>query len=222
MGNNQRFDLWAVLDTGKGYYWFNDEWNILDFTVDLSHYYLKTETDSLLGDKVDKVEGKGLSQNDFSDQYLQLLQATSGALKVFHDNVIHTSDVYEDILVTRYMFRSDLSITGSYLEIIIDGVSFRIVSTSTSNLRTEVKSSIPDTVVNATIRRNTFYDGNTEGQTIQNRELNDTPYVIDSTIYVNSNDYSIYQILINNHWWEINLWPANAKSAVLVSLERRL
>ena len=120
------------------------------------------------------------------------------------------------------MFRSDLSITGSYLEIVIDGVSFRIVATSTSNLRTEVKSAIPGTVVNATIRRNTFYDGNTEGQTIQNRELNDTPYVIDGTIYVNSNDYSIYQILINNHWWEINLWPANAKAAVLVSLERRL
>ena len=55
---NQNFDLWAILDTGKGYYWFSDEWNVLDFTVDLSQYYLKTETDTLLGHKVDKVEGK--------------------------------------------------------------------------------------------------------------------------------------------------------------------
>jgi hypothetical protein len=52
--------------------------------------------------------------------------------------------------------------------------------------------------------------------------LDDTPYIIDSTIYVDSNDYSIYQIFVVGHWWEINLWPANGKSVVLLSLERRL
>jgi hypothetical protein len=220
--DNQRFDLWAVLDTGKGYYWFGDEWNILDFTVDMSHYYKRDETDTKLETKVDKVAGKGLSKNDFSDEYLQLLQATSGALKVFHDGVDYTADIYEDILVTRYMFRSDLSVTGSYLEMILDDVSFKLVSTSATNLRTEVKSAVPGTTVIATIRRNTFYNSAVEGQTIQDRVLNDTAYVIDSTIYVESNDYSIYELSIEDHWWEVNVWPTKNKSVTRISLERRM
>lgn len=35
--------------------------------IDLSNYYTKTETDTLLGGKVDKVNGKGLSTNDYTD-----------------------------------------------------------------------------------------------------------------------------------------------------------
>jgi chromosome segregation ATPase len=219
---NERFDLWHVLDTGKGYYWFGGEWNLLDFSVDLSAYYTTEETDTLLGDKVAKEPGKGLSQNDFSNSYLQMLQALAGELKVFHDGIEYRADGYEDILVTRYMLRSDLSITNSSIEISFDGVKFRVVATSTTNLRTEVLSAKVGETVIATIRRNTFYNGNTEGQTIQNRALDDTPYIIDSTIYVESNDYSIYQIFVGGHWWEINLWPANAKAVVLMSLERRL
>lgn len=34
--------------------------------IDLSNYYTKTQTDNLLGDKVDKESGKGLSTNDFT------------------------------------------------------------------------------------------------------------------------------------------------------------
>lgn len=34
--------------------------------IDLSNYYTKAQTDNLLGDKVDKVNGKGLSTNDFT------------------------------------------------------------------------------------------------------------------------------------------------------------
>ena len=51
------------------------DWNEADNTADdyiknkpdMSTYYNKTETDSLLGGKVDKVTGKGLSANDFTD-----------------------------------------------------------------------------------------------------------------------------------------------------------
>jgi hypothetical protein len=60
------FDLYAVLDESHGYYWFGDEWNLLDFSIDLSAYYTTTETDSLLALKVDKVDGKGLSTNDYT------------------------------------------------------------------------------------------------------------------------------------------------------------
>jgi hypothetical protein len=37
--------------------------------------YTKTETDGKLDDKVDKVAGKGLSANDFTDEYVQLIQS---------------------------------------------------------------------------------------------------------------------------------------------------
>lgn len=37
------------------------------FTVDLSNYYTKSEVDTALGGKVDKVQGKGLSTNDYDD-----------------------------------------------------------------------------------------------------------------------------------------------------------
>lgn len=183
---------------------------------------VKSQVSALESGKVDKETGKGLSTNDFTNDYLKLLQATSGALKVFHDELTYTADKYEDILVTRYMFRSDLSATNSFMEIILDGISFKAVATSASNLTTEVKSAIQGETITATIRRNTFYNSNTEGQTIQNQVLNNTPYIIDGTIYVDSNDYSIYQIFVKEHWWEINIWPANAKAVVLMSVERRL
>jgi hypothetical protein len=141
---------------------------------------------------------------------------------VFHDEVDYTANEYHDVLVTRYMFESDLTLTNSFLEIIIEGVSFRVVATSATNLRTEVKAAVPGTTVVADIRRNTFYNSGVEGQTIQDYELNDTPYIIDATIYVASNDYSTYEIWLNRHWWEINLWPIRNKSRVVCSLERRM
>jgi hypothetical protein len=50
---NSLWDLYHVADTGNGYYWFGDEWNLLDFNVDLSAYYTAAETDSLLALKAD-------------------------------------------------------------------------------------------------------------------------------------------------------------------------
>ena len=37
--------------------------------VDLSNYYTKSQTNNLISGKVDKVSGKGLSTNDFTDEY---------------------------------------------------------------------------------------------------------------------------------------------------------
>ena len=45
----------------------NDGWELLgDTEIDLSNYYTKTETDTLIGGKVDKVTGKGLSTEDYT------------------------------------------------------------------------------------------------------------------------------------------------------------
>lgn len=48
------------------YYWTGTAWEFFGQTVDLSAYYTKTQVDSLLGDKVDKVTGKGLSTEDYT------------------------------------------------------------------------------------------------------------------------------------------------------------
>jgi len=44
-----------------------------DTEVDLSNYYTKAQTDTLLNAKVDKIAGKGLSTNDFTNTLLAKL-----------------------------------------------------------------------------------------------------------------------------------------------------
>lgn len=52
------------------YLWTNGSYNAFGTTqTDMTNYYKKTETDSLLNGKVDKVSGKGLSTNDFTNEY---------------------------------------------------------------------------------------------------------------------------------------------------------
>ncbi|GLB26619.1 hypothetical protein LXJ15735_28600 [Lacrimispora xylanolytica] len=47
--------------------YINNEWaNIGTTDIDLTNYYTKTESDSLFNNKVDKVSGYGLSQNNFT------------------------------------------------------------------------------------------------------------------------------------------------------------
>lgn len=54
--------------------YINNTWsNIGSTSVDLTNYYTKTQTDTLLADKVDKVSGKGLSTNDFTNAYKSVL-----------------------------------------------------------------------------------------------------------------------------------------------------
>ena len=54
--------------------YINNAWaNIGSTSIDLTNYYTKTQVNTLLNDKVDKVNGKGLSTNDFSNAYKDIL-----------------------------------------------------------------------------------------------------------------------------------------------------
>lgn len=76
--NNKNGDVYLVGTEGSDnyaeYMWTGTLWNMLGTTVevDLSNYYTKdavytkTEVDGLLDDKVDKVDGMGLSQENFT------------------------------------------------------------------------------------------------------------------------------------------------------------
>lgn len=53
----------------REYAYINGTWYDIGITgeIDLSNYYTKTEADTLLNGKVDKIAGKGLSTNDFTN-----------------------------------------------------------------------------------------------------------------------------------------------------------
>ena len=51
---------------------------------DLSSYYTKTETNNLLDNKVDKVSGKDLSTNDFTDAYKQQIDDNKTAIETLN------------------------------------------------------------------------------------------------------------------------------------------
>ena len=65
-----------VPDTTNYAQWMyiNNAWaNLGSTSVDLSNYYTKAQANTLLDSKVDKVLGKGLSTNDFSNAYKDIL-----------------------------------------------------------------------------------------------------------------------------------------------------
>lgn len=62
------------------------KWRLLEGggSSDLSSYYTKTETNNLLNNKVDKVSGKDLSTNDFTDTYKQQIDDNKTAIETLN------------------------------------------------------------------------------------------------------------------------------------------
>ena len=62
------------------------KWRVINDggSSDLSSYYTKTETNNLLDNKVDKVSGKGLSTNDFTDAYKQQIDDNKTAIETLN------------------------------------------------------------------------------------------------------------------------------------------
>lgn len=74
-------DVWNVESDGMNYAWTGSEWDSLGTAVDLSGYATKTELNTGLGKKVDKVNGKGLSTNDYTTAEKQKLAGLSAPTK---------------------------------------------------------------------------------------------------------------------------------------------
>ena len=60
-------DVWNTEDTGMNYVWTGAAWDALGATVDLSAYATVAALNAALANKVDKVTGKGLSTNDYTN-----------------------------------------------------------------------------------------------------------------------------------------------------------
>lgn len=64
-GKEDPYTEWIYVAPEQG----EPRWDIIGTaSVDLSNYYTKSEVDTALGDKVDKVTGKGLSTNDYTTE----------------------------------------------------------------------------------------------------------------------------------------------------------
>lgn len=89
-------DVYNVDESGKNYGWtgvtsaYDDGWDVLGGTFDLTDYYTKEQADDLLDDKVDKVEGKQLSTEDFTSAYKAKLDDIAPSAQV---NVVETVKV---------------------------------------------------------------------------------------------------------------------------------
>lgn len=74
VSDNQQGDVYLVGTEGANefaeYYWTGTFFDYMGKTIsiDLTDYYKKSEVDNLLDGKVDKVEGKGLSTEDFTTE----------------------------------------------------------------------------------------------------------------------------------------------------------
>ncbi|MDE6520673.1 MAG: hypothetical protein K2K91_09530 [Ruminococcus sp.] len=55
--------------------------------VDLSDYYTKSQTDSLISGKVDKIDGMGLSENNFTDAEKSKLAGLENTLSTVNDRL---------------------------------------------------------------------------------------------------------------------------------------
>lgn len=97
LGDN---DIIKVLDdnthnNATSYYrWHNSTWN---YVGSEGPYYTKAQTDSLLNGKVDKVNGKGLSTNDFTDALKTKLDGIESGAQVNKIESIKVNNVTQAI-----------------------------------------------------------------------------------------------------------------------------
>ncbi|MDR0873993.1 MAG: hypothetical protein LBN27_11105 [Prevotellaceae bacterium] len=118
-------DLFSEYPSTDGYYWFGGKFNRLDFQVDLSVYYTKNEADLLLANKVDKVAGKGLSTNDFTNDWLALLQfiTATQTLSSLANIVATCQNIYAAISANQTFSISSVSLSNQPVNITVKNTS---------------------------------------------------------------------------------------------------
>ena len=104
--DNQQGDVYLVGAENAGefseYYWTGTYFDFMGKTtsVDLTDYYKKSDVDGLLDNKVDKVDGKGLSTEDFTTELKNRLNslenyddtALTARVSVIEDDYIKSTD----------------------------------------------------------------------------------------------------------------------------------
>lgn len=104
---------------------------------DLSSYYTKTQTNNLLDEKVDKVNGKDLSSNDFTDEYKQQIDDNESAIETLNGDSTVVGSV-DSKVATAYA--NATSYTDTECAKKVDKVSGKGLSTNdfTDELKTKL------------------------------------------------------------------------------------
>lgn len=117
-------DVWNVESDGMNYAWTGTEWDPLGGTVDLSGYQTKAEANTALAGKVDKVSGKQLSTNDYTNAEREKLAALSAPTK--HEFVAGgwgtASNGYYNMTIAasgKYPVKVMRNISGVYTEALV-------------------------------------------------------------------------------------------------------
>lgn len=103
---------------------------------DLSSYYTKTQTDTLLADKVDKVVGKGLSTNDYTDEE----KAKLADLENYDDTALANRVTANENAITT--LNGDSTVNGS-----VDKKVATCLSDSKSYTDTSIQNAIKQTAI---------------------------------------------------------------------------
>lgn len=137
---------WIEVPNGANIVWTEYGWDILSATVDTSNYYTKDVVDTKLDNKVDKIEGKGLSTEDYTYAEKQLVKHAqmkpevtiqeneTQILNVFSDgNIINIyKNTTTDIESFVINIPEQLTVDGSFLY----DVSFKTGATAPSVVQT--------------------------------------------------------------------------------------
>lgn len=129
-----------VPDTTNYAQWMyiNNTWaNLGSTSVDLTNYYTKAQTNTLLDSKVDKVLGKGLSTNDFTNAYKDMLDnyTVDSVLDSTSTNPIQNGTVTDALALKQPKTLS--------APIVVGGVSSTTVEGALGNLNALVNTKLP-------------------------------------------------------------------------------
>ena len=129
-----------VPDTTNYAQWMyiNNAWaNLGSTSVDLTNYYTKAQANTLLDSKVDKVLGKGLSTNDFSNAYKDMLDnyTVDSVLDSTSTNPIQNGTVTDALALKQPKTLST--------PIVVGGVTSTTVEGTLGNLNALVDTKLP-------------------------------------------------------------------------------
>ena len=118
--------------------YINNAWaNLGSTSVDLTNYYTKAQTNTLLDSKVDKILGKGLSTNDFTDAYKDMLDnyTVDSVLDSTSTNPIQNGTVTDALALKQPKTLS--------APIVVGGISTTTVEGALGNLNVLVDTKLP-------------------------------------------------------------------------------
>ena len=106
--------------------------NALDLKADKATTYTKTETDTLLDGKVDKIVGKGLSTNDFTDAYKDKVDSNQTSITTIEEKIPSEASASNQLADKEYVNDQVNSVSAYYITKNAQGEAFATKSELTS------------------------------------------------------------------------------------------